>query len=255
MIVWLARKASEAYEFGTFWENFEDRVAIKIPSHERADFAELFRQFCPRLMAGYVTPPEPGAFKHVEAFLFQAGLPLCHCYHFARLVQQVERRFGLPDPNAADAGEELRDHVLACSTSLGVPLLKRALCGPAGPLICGAALRVILQGNYQGISPQLGKALAEAFAGQGGAQLRRAARPPYLRLSESLSSLERCPECYWCWHVADGERSDTCAWRTLPLAPSHHSCVGGVSLFPSACPNTLFPITAQVAHFAGLGSR
>jgi hypothetical protein len=190
MIIWLARKASEAYEFGTFWENFEDRVAIKIPSHARADLAELFRQFCPRLMAGYVTPPEPGAFKHVEAFLFQAGLPLCHCHHFARLVQQVERRFGLPDPNAADAGEELRDHVLACSMSLGVPLLKRALRGPAGPLICGAALRVVLQGNYHGISPQLGKALADAFASQAGAQLRRAARSPYLRLSEHLTSLE-----------------------------------------------------------------
>lgn len=190
MSVWLARKAGEAYELGTFWENFEEGIGVKIPSLERPNFAEHFRQSCRLVMAHYVTPPETGAFKHVEAFLFQAGLPLCHCDHFARLVRQVERRFGLPDPQSPEAGEELREHIMACFASLAVPLLKRSLRGPAGPLICQAALRVVFEADYQGINPRLGKALAAAFVNQSSSQLRRSARPPFLRLSDDFCSLE-----------------------------------------------------------------
>lgn len=156
MAVWLARKASEAYDLGTFWENFERSVGIKIPSQERPGLANGFREACSLVMFNYLKPPEPGAFKHVEAFLFQAGLPLCHCDRFAALVRQVERHNGLPDPGSPDAGEEVRDHVLACPAAQSLPMLNRSLRGPAGPLICKAALRVVFEANYQGINPELG---------------------------------------------------------------------------------------------------
>ncbi len=188
--VWLARKAGEAYEFGTFWERFEERIGVQVPPLRRPEFAERFCRSCWIATGRVVKPHEVGAFKHVEAFLFQAGLPLSHCDHFARLVRSAEQRYGLPEPDAPDAGEDLRDDVLTCFGQIAVPLLRRALLGPAGPLICHAALRVVLDGNYQGINPQLGKALEQAFTHQQGAQLRRAARLPFLRLGEDFCSLE-----------------------------------------------------------------
>jgi len=142
------------------------------------------------VMGHYTAPPEPGAFRHVEAFLFQAGLPLCHCDGFAKLVRQVERRYGLPDLDLPEAGEELRDHIFGSFSAYVPPMLKRALRGPAGPLICYAALRVVFQEDYQGINPEIGRALAEAFASQGRAQLRRSARQPFLRLGDDFCSLE-----------------------------------------------------------------
>jgi len=188
--VWLAREAGEAYEFGTFWERFEERIGIEVPLPRRPELADRFSRSCWLATGRVIKPHEVGAFKHVEAFLFQAGLPLSHCDHFARLVRSAEQRFGLPEPDVPDAGEDLRDDVLACFGQISVPLLRRSLQGPAGPLICHAALRVVLDGNYQGINPQLGKALEQAFSHQQSAQLQRAARLPFLRLGEDLCSLE-----------------------------------------------------------------
>ena len=188
--VWLARKAGEAYDLGTFWENFERHIGTTITSVERPHLAESFRLACSLVMGNYTSPPEPGAFRHVETFLFQAGLPLCHCDRFAKLVRQVERRFGLPDIDLPEAGGELREHILGSFSAYAPPMLRRALQGPAGPLICQYALRVVFEGNYLGINPGLGEALKEAFANQSGGQLRRSARQPFLRLAEDYSSLE-----------------------------------------------------------------
>src|SRR3990172_6211181 len=35
--VWLARKAGEAYEWGTFWDHFEEKIAIHIPLMQRPE--------------------------------------------------------------------------------------------------------------------------------------------------------------------------------------------------------------------------
>jgi hypothetical protein len=106
------------------------------------------------------------------------------------MVRQVERRYGLPDLELSEAGEELRDHILIFSGVYSRPMLRRALQGPAGPLICHSALKVVLEGDYMGINPELGEALKEAFANQSGGQLRRSARQPFLRLGEDYCSLE-----------------------------------------------------------------
>src|SRR5205814_1168567 len=112
----------------------------------RPEVAERLRTACSRVMSRYLMPAETGGFKYVETFLFQAGLPLCHCNRFADFIRQVERHYGLPaDSGSLDSGEELRDHLLTYSGMQGIPLLKRSLRGPAGPLICQAALRVVLE--------------------------------------------------------------------------------------------------------------
>jgi hypothetical protein len=187
--VWLARKAGEAYDLGTFWQLFESKLGIPVSLNDRPRFANEFRQTCSRVMSHYIEPPTPGACKYVETFLFQAGLPLCFCEHFANGLRDVERRYGLPDPESSEAGEELQESLYACMTH-APPILKRAIQGPAGPLICSAALRVLLEAGNADINPSLRDALEAAFAHQRGAQLRRSARPPYLRISDDLGSLE-----------------------------------------------------------------
>ena len=79
--VWLARKAGEAYDSGKFWELFETQIGVPIPVSERPEFAEWFQYSCSRVMSNYVRPSNLGAFKYVETFLFQAGLPLVRKGH------------------------------------------------------------------------------------------------------------------------------------------------------------------------------
>ncbi len=189
MTVWLARKAGEAYELGTFWELFEAKLGISISPNDRPRFANEFRQTCRRVMSHYVEPTTVGSFKYVEAFLFQAGLPLCFCQHFASVLRDVERRYGLPDPEAPEAGDDLQDS-LRVSLRHAPPNLRRALQGPAGPFICSGALRVLLEAGDANINPALREALETAFANQRGAQLRRSARAPFLRVGNDLGSLE-----------------------------------------------------------------
>lgn len=119
--VWLARNAGEAYELGAFWEQFKTKIGVEIQPIDRPILAQLFQDTCSRVMFEYTKPPEPGAFKYVEAFLFQAGLPLCHCERFATLIRQVERQYGLPDHASPDAGQELCDRVLETSTVNSAP--------------------------------------------------------------------------------------------------------------------------------------
>lgn len=146
MTVWLARKAGEAYELGTFWDRFEGRLGVPIPSNDRKHFAHEFQVACMRAMANYVHPTTLGAFKYVETFLFQAGLPLCHCQRFADILLVVVGRYG----GLLEENEELREAVLA-STLHAPPILKRAIQGPAGPLSfpCDAVLRSVFVGQWR----------------------------------------------------------------------------------------------------------
>jgi hypothetical protein len=191
MAVWLARKAGEAYEFGTFWDLFEGKLGIQIPPSERRRFADEFKDACMDVMSDYTFPTSLGAFKYVETFLFQAGLPLCHCQRFADCLREVERRYGLPDPDSPEAGQELQEALLTYGGfRIAAPTLKRAVQGPAGPFICQAALEVLLEVATADINPKLREALERAFANQRASQLRRSARQPYPRLSQDLGSLE-----------------------------------------------------------------
>jgi hypothetical protein len=190
LAVWLARKAGEAYEAGAFWEKFGTLIGVTIPINQRDEFAQQFRCACRKTMAIWLPPEDLGGNKIVAEFLHQAGLPLDRCDGFAQHVRKVERSFGLPDADAHDAGEQLREAVLDSLQPIPVPTLKRALRGPAGPRICEVALNVVLKGDFSGINPRLGQELERVFEHTGGSSLRRSAHQPFLRLGEDLGSLE-----------------------------------------------------------------
>ncbi len=190
LAVWLARKAGEAYEAGAFWEKFGALTGVSIPLNQRAEFAQHFRRACRKTMAVWLPPEELGGHNIVAEFLHQAGLPLDRCEGFAQHVRKVERSIGLPDADAPDAGEQLREDVLDSLQPIPVPTLKRALRGPAGPRICEVALNVVWTGGFAGINPRLGQELKRVFEHAGGGSLRRSAHQPFLRLGEDFGSLE-----------------------------------------------------------------
>jgi hypothetical protein len=190
LVVWLARKAGEAYEEGAFWEKFSSAIGASIPLNQRAEFAKRFRDTCHKTMAAWLPPQELGGHNIVAEFLYQAGLPLDRCDGFAQHVRKVERSLGLPDAEAPDAGEQLCEAVLDSLRAIPVPTLKRALRGPAGSRICEVALSVVLNGEFADINPRLGKELARVFEEAGHGSLRRSAHQPFLRLGEDLGSLE-----------------------------------------------------------------
>src|ERR1043165_8367216 len=193
MSVWLARVAGEAYD-GNFWDNFTRLVGVDINGPARPEFVRIFRQCC--FLADIATfgPPQLGAFIHMERLLFQAGLPLCHVGHFSRSMRWVEQQYALPDPDAPDAGQDLRALMARSPYLANIPILKKALAGPAGPLICEVALRVALDAEPLEINPALADAIGEAFEDVGrGAGDRPCA--PFLRLAADYSSLEVvCPK-------------------------------------------------------------
>jgi len=193
MTVWLARVAGQAYD-GNFGENFERLVGVKIQIPARSEFVKTFRQCC--FLVGITTldPPQMGVFIHMERLLFQAGLPLCHVEHFANSMRWVERQFSLPDPNLADAGQDLRALMIQSPNLTNVPILRRALTGPAGPLICEAALRVALDAEPLEINPTIAQAVQGAFEDVGHGMTERP-RAPFLRLAVDFCSLEVvCPK-------------------------------------------------------------
>jgi hypothetical protein len=190
LAVWFARKAGEAYEAGAFWEKFGALIGVTIPINQRDEFAQRFRRACRKTMAIWLPPEEIGGHNIVAEFLHQAGLPLDRCDGFAQHVRKVERSFGLPDADAPDAGELLREAVLDSLQPIPVPTLKRALRGPAGPRICEVALNVVLKNDFSGINPRLGQELERVFEHAGLGSLRRSAHQPFLRLGEDFGSLE-----------------------------------------------------------------
>ena len=193
MTVWLARKAGEAYD-GNFWANFNRLIGVDIPSGARPEFVSVFRQCCFRIGIVTLDPPQLGAFIHMERMLFQAGLPLCHVENFTKAMRWVEGQFSLPDPDAADAGDDLRALMARSPYLANVPILKKALTGPAGPLICEVALRVALDAEPLAINPSLARAIEKAFEDVGPRAGDRP-RAPFLRLAADYSSLEVvCPK-------------------------------------------------------------
>lgn len=190
LAVWLARKAGEAYEAGAFWEKLGALIGVTIPINQRDEFAQRFRRACWKTMAIWLPPEELGGHNIVAEFLHQAGLPLDRCDGFAQHVRKVERSFGLPDADAPDAGEQLREAVLDSLQPIPSPTLKRALRGPAGPRICEVALSVVLTGDFTGINPRLGQELERVFEHAERGTLRRSAHQPFLRLGEDFGSLE-----------------------------------------------------------------
>ena len=193
MSVWFARVAGEAYD-GNFWENFTRLVGVEIPPLSRPEFVRTFRQCC--FLAGITTfdPPQLGAFIHMERLLFQAGLPLCHVGNFSRSMRWVEQQYALPDPEAPDAGQDLRALMARSPYLANIPILKKALAGPAGPLICEVALRVALDAAPLEINPALARAIEEAFKDVGPGTGDRP-RAPFLRLAADYCSLEVvCPK-------------------------------------------------------------
>jgi hypothetical protein len=193
MTVWLSRLAGQAYD-GNFWENFEQLVGVEIPTTARSEFVKTFRQCC--FLVGITTldPPQLGAFIHMERLLFQAGLPLCHVEHFANSMRWVERQFSLPDPDSVDAGQDLRALMVRSPYLANIPILRKALVGPAGPLICEVALRVALDAEPLEINPGIAQAVKEAFEDVGRGMEERP-RAPFLRLAADFCSLEIvCPK-------------------------------------------------------------
>jgi len=189
MLVWLARKAGVAYG-DNFWPNFEQEISATIPLAQRGEFVSAFERHARALMANYAPPPELGTQHLVGTMLFHAGMPLCHCQTFADACRWVERRAGLPDPESLEAGGSLRDEVLGYPQLQNIPVLRRALAGPAGVYVCGEALNVIFEREGTSTNPRLTAALREAFANIGAGGPRRSARLPYLRLSADLCALE-----------------------------------------------------------------
>lgn len=194
MAVWLARKAGEAYDAGAFWEKFSELTAVNVPMNFRDPFTKRFRQACRKTMAAWLPPEDLGGQYLVAEFLYQAGLPLDRCERFAQHVRKVERQVGLPDPDAPDAGEQLREAMLDSLQGINVPTLKRALGGAAGSRICEVALSVVLKGDFTGINPRLGQELERVFEHAERGTLRRATHQPFLRLGDDFGSLEIvCP--------------------------------------------------------------
>src|SRR5204862_5119368 len=133
-------------------------------------------------------------FIHMERMLFQAGLPLCHVGNFARSMRWVEQQYSLPDPDAPDAGQDLRAMMGRSPYLANIPILRKALAGPAGPLICEVALRAALDAQPLEINPALARAIEEAFHDLGHATADRP-RAPFLRLAVDFNSLEVvCPK-------------------------------------------------------------
>ncbi len=126
MTVWLARVAGEAYD-ENFFPNFSNIVGVELTPPLRPEFVRVFRQCC--FLAGVPTldPPQLGKFIHMERLLFQAGLPLCHVEHFANSMRWVERQFSLPDPDLADAGQDLRALMVRSPNLANLPILRKAL--------------------------------------------------------------------------------------------------------------------------------
>lgn len=191
LAVWLARKAGEAYRDGNFFPNLSADTDIDFSTQDqRRKLAQGLTRACRRVMNNFAPPPDGAHFIHMEPCLFHAGLPLCHCGTFSEAVRWVERHAGLASPDEADAGELLREQALRFPWLGNVPILKKALAGPAGAMICETALRVVFEQDYGAINPCLGEALAVAFAHVRPEQLRRSARPPFLRLGADLASFE-----------------------------------------------------------------
>jgi hypothetical protein len=194
--VWLGCAASSAYSEGTFWSNFEKEtglVGVFSSPNSRKSLVER----CRRVARSFKMPlPQDldGTFSLVSSLLFFGGFPACHSTAFAKEVLAIQKNNELPDFDSEDAGEELCELLGWRLRNLALPTLKRALGGPAGPIVCEAALSVLYSGDFDQINPSIGKALESAFENSHLSRSGASFRSPYLRLSSDLLSLELvCP--------------------------------------------------------------
>jgi hypothetical protein len=182
--------SAKAYHDGNFWDNLAAVSGYSVSANQRAELVMALRRACQTVMSRFTLPPADSSFKYVAELLFQAGLPLCHAGPFAEAVRRVERQLGLPDLSDPSGPEWLRDEALR-RVNLGLKTLRECLSGPAGPIVCEAVLRFLLQEDLIGLSQALQRELERVFgeASKRG-DLRRSARPPYLRLGRDAVSLE-----------------------------------------------------------------
>jgi hypothetical protein len=193
---WFGCAAGSAYSEGTFWPKFEDQTGLVGAFASHASRRDLVG-WCHRVARsfGMPLPPETdGTVSPVSALLFFGGFPSCHSATFAREVRAIQRNNELPDPDAEDAGEELCELLQWRLRNLPVPRLKRALAGPAGSIVCEAALSVLFSGDFTQINPHVGDELRIAFENVRPVRGSATFRSPYLRLTSDLLSLEIvCP--------------------------------------------------------------
>src|SRR5271166_5887635 len=186
--VWLSRVAGEAYQEGNFWDHFAAQLqCIDVPNDRRAQFAAAFRRACRAVMIHFV-PPEPGNRKYAGEFLFQAGLPLCHCGRFADALRTVTEAYGLPEPDDFETLREVRDAMVARSEVRQAPVVRQALEAESGLHLLAAAVRAVREDAFASINPPLGKRLRESFATAGAGLRQAAVRRPWLRLEEDFTS-------------------------------------------------------------------
>lgn len=188
--VWLSRLAGEAYDAGNFWDEFAAQLrCTDVPVNRRESFANEFRRACRQVM-GQFFEPQVGSFRFVGEFLFQAGLPICHCRSFAAAMRAAAEAFGaLPEADDAAALEDFRDEMLRRAEVRTVPVVKTALAARSGLFLLAAAVRVVREDAFSAINPQLGERLRESFEKAGSLVRGAAVRPPWLRLEDDLTSL------------------------------------------------------------------
>ncbi len=189
LATWLAREAGEAYYEGEFWQRFEELIGVTVPHLRRSELARDFRYACGLTMRNFTAAPDKGAFIYVETFLHQAGLPFSHVAHFAFYIRRIERSSGLPAPDDPNSGRELAERLFEVIPH-SLVMLRRALRGAAGALICEVALKVIFAGEYGSVNQHLGDELSRQFTSTQTGSLRRSARAPFLRLAADLCALE-----------------------------------------------------------------
>ncbi|MBW0001840.1 MAG: hypothetical protein JO015_22305 [Verrucomicrobia bacterium] len=187
MAVWLSRLAGQAYEVN-FWDNFAALLhCTEVPSDRRPQFANAFRRACRTVMANFVTP-QVGTWTYVGEFLFQAGLPLCHCERFAVALRAIADAYGLPEPDDLDALRDVRDAMLGRTEIRQAPLVRQALEAASGLHLLGVVVCAVRQDAFGAINPELGRRLLESFATAGVGACSVALRWPWLRLEDDLTS-------------------------------------------------------------------
>lgn len=233
---WFGSAAGSAYSEGTFWPKFEGQTGLVGAFSSQGSRRELVG-WCHRVAKSFRMPLPPeseGTFSLVSALLFFGGFPSCHSSTFAREVRAIQKNNELPDPDSEEAGEELCELLKWRMRNLPFPILKRALAGPAGPIICNAALSVLGSGDFTQINPHIGEALRQAFENAQPVRGSATFHSPHLRLSNDLLSLEIvCPaqdaalvrnsQMRW---VIDGQ-AHLCSPRedfVVPLPPGKSSC-------------------------------
>lgn len=189
LAIWISRKAGEAYDAGAFWDQFREKTGVGVAVTQRPGFTVAFLRACRKTMSNF-TAPAVVMRPYVDEFLFQAGLPLCHCEIYVRALRSVAADCGLPVPDDLDAVEDLRSALLARSELAVRRIVQRALEGPAGLFILEVTLRVVRDEDFGSINPQLGERLREFFATHARHMTGTAVRWPFLRLGENCVSLE-----------------------------------------------------------------